>query len=54
MPPLAPSTVLAAVPDLDLGHAQHLENDRDRPADQQEPVERRDRANQAPIETASP
>ena len=32
---------------LHLGHAHHLEDDRDRPADQQQPVERRDRADQA-------
>ena len=32
--------------DLHLGHAHDLEDDRDRPADQQQPVERRDRPDQ--------
>src|SRR6185295_9786747 len=40
--------VLLADPgELQFGHAHHLEDDRDRPADQQQAVQRRDRPDQA-------
>src|SRR3954470_10200140 len=45
---IASALVLVIQPfDLHLGHAHHLEDDRNRPADQQQAVERRDRADQA-------
>src|SRR3954467_4296838 len=44
----AASTIAFVVaPDLQLRHPHNLEKDRDRPADQEQPVERRDRSNQA-------
>src|SRR3954451_22055320 len=45
---IALALVLVIQPrDLHLGHAHHLEDDRDRPADQEQTVERGDRADQA-------
>src|SRR5205085_3140846 len=39
--------ILVVAPDLQFGHPHHLEDDGDRPADQQQPVERGDWPHQA-------
>src|SRR5262249_40160882 len=55
LPPFAPAAaaastgaILTIAADRQLGHTHHLEDHGDRPSDQQQPVERDDRAEQPP------